>query len=77
MEKKILEILSGIRPEFDFTTSEHFLRDGLLDSFDMITLVDDLEKTFRVKIAGTDILPDNFKSVAAIRDTLARYGAKE
>jgi acyl carrier protein len=74
---KIADILKGIRPEFDFTTSSDFLRDGLLDSFDMITLVSDLENAFGVKIQGTDILPQNFRNIEAIRATLAKYGAKE
>jgi len=29
--KTILEVLKGIRPEFDFTTSEDFIADGNLD----------------------------------------------
>ena len=31
--EKIMEILQGIRPEFDFNSSEDFIEDGYLDSF--------------------------------------------
>ncbi len=39
MKDKIKEVLENIRPEFDFADSDNFLEDGLLDSFDLITLV--------------------------------------
>ena len=66
MEEKILAILKDIRPEFDFETSEDFVEDGYLDSFDIVTLVSELEETFDVIIDGLDILPENFNTVAAI-----------
>ena len=43
--KNITDILKEIRPEFDFTTSTDFMADGMLDSFDMVTLVATLDKT--------------------------------
>ena len=49
MKEKILEILQDIRPEVDFNDSEDFIEDGYLDSFDMVALVSNLDKTFIVK----------------------------
>jgi acyl carrier protein len=74
--KSILEILKGIRPEFDFTTSQDFIEDGMLDSFDVVTLVSDLDREFGISIEGVDILPENVASVAAISKLLAKYGVK-
>ncbi len=70
------EILKEIRPEFDFTTSDDFIADGMLDSFDMVTLVSELDKTHSISIDGVDILPENFRNLAAIRTLLERYGVK-
>ena len=39
MRNKILNVLAIVRPEFDFNESENFIEDGLLDSFDIVTLV--------------------------------------
>lgn len=72
--KSILDILSGIRPEFDFAASQDYLADGMLDSFDMLALVSDLDHAFGIRIAGTDILPENFCNLQAIRALLARHG---
>lgn len=71
---KVLTVLSQIRPEFDFTQSADFFEDGLLDSFDLVTLVSELDKTYGISIDGMDIVPDNFNNVAAIENLLARNG---
>lgn len=74
--KSIPEILADIRPEFDFTASHDFIADGMLDSFDVMTLVAELDKQFGVSIDGLDILPENFGSVEAIRRILRKNGAR-
>lgn len=74
--KAIPEILKEIRPEFDFTTSADFFSDGMLDSFDLMTLVSTLDKTYGISIQGTDILPENFQNILAIETLLRRSGAK-
>jgi acyl carrier protein len=66
MENEILEILKETRPEFDFGEGVNFIDSGYLDSFDVITVVADLEAAFNVKINGAFIVPENFQSVSAI-----------
>jgi len=70
----IIAILKDIRPEFDFTESDELITEGMLDSFDIITLVAALDKKFSVSIEGTEIVPDNFRNVAAIASLLAKHG---
>ena len=38
MTDDILAMLEELRPEFDFNESDDFVTDGLLDSFDIISL---------------------------------------
>ncbi|MCI9410875.1 MAG: acyl carrier protein [Eubacterium sp.] len=66
MEEKVLSILKEIRPEFDFEESDNFVEDGYLDSFDIVTLVSELETAFDVVIDGLDVLPENFETVQDI-----------
>ncbi len=66
MRDKILKILQEIRPEFDFNLDSDFIEDGYLDSFDIITLVSDLESEFQIKISGDQITPENFCRLDAI-----------
>ena len=74
--KSLAEILKEIRPEFDFTTSNDFIGDGMLDSFDMVTLVSTLDKTYGISIQGTDIVPENFQNLETITGLLRKCGVK-
>ena len=73
MITKVLIILSEIRPEFDFSTSSNFIEAGMLDSFDIVTLVTMLDKEFKISIEGTQVIPDNFISVESICLLLSKY----
>jgi len=67
MKEKIINILTEIRPEFEFNESTiNFMEAGYLDSFDIISIVVDLETTFDVKISGALIVPENFRNIDAI-----------
>ncbi|MDN3676041.1 acyl carrier protein [Flavobacterium paronense] len=71
MKEKIIEILTEIRPEFEFNESiANFMEAGYLDSFDIISIVVDLETAFDVKISGALIVPENFKSIEAIANLI-------
>ena len=72
--KSPAEILKEIRPEFDFTASNDFMADGMLDSFDMVTLVATLDKNYGISIQGTDIVPENFKNLQTIEALLRQCG---
>lgn len=77
MKEQIIKILTELRPEFDFTQEDvNFIEEGMLDSFDLVTLVSELDNTFGISIDGVDILPENFSSVEAIANLLVKNGAK-
>lgn len=76
MKEQIIKILTGLRPEFDFTQDVDFIEEGMLDSFDVINLVMELDAAFEVSIDGMDILPENFASVDAIEQLLKKNGAQ-
>lgn len=75
MKEQIIKILTELRPEFDFTQEGvDFIEEGMLDSFDLVTLVSELDSTFGISIDGVDILPENFSSVDAIAKLLSKNG---
>ena len=77
MKKKILDFLTEIRPEFDFAASSNFIEEGMLDSFDIVSLVASLDEEYGISIDGTEILPENFSSVDSIFQLLIKNGVTE
>ncbi|PIF59323.1 phosphopantetheine-binding protein [Flavobacterium sp. 2] len=74
MNNKIISILNDIRPEFDFNEPvDNFIEAGMLDSFDLVTLVTSLDETFNISIDGVDILPENFSNIDSISNLLSKY----
>ena len=74
---EILEMLQELRPEFDFSSSDNFIEDELLDSFDVIALVDMFEKEFHIKIDALDILPENFTNINTMKDLINKNEENE
>lgn len=70
----MLKILAEIRPEFDFSSSENYAEDGFLDSFDIVTIVDAIEKEFGIIVDGLEVVPENFESVASICELIKKSG---
>lgn len=63
---QIYEILQGIRPEYDFHDSDDYISDGLLDSFDIIKLVVELERVYEVEVDPLEVVPENFQNADSI-----------
>ena len=76
MKQKVINILQEIRPEFDFTKDVNFLEQGMLDSFDVVSLVTALDEEFGISIDGIDILPENFASIDSIVALLTKSGVQ-
>ena len=73
MKTKVEKILNEIRPELDFSTTTNFIENGMLDSFDIVSLVTMLDKEFNISIEGVEIVPMNFNSVESICKLLSKY----
>jgi acyl carrier protein len=73
---ELMEVLKTIRPEADFANSKDFVEDGLLDSFDVVTLVATLDKKYGISIQGEDIVPENFKNLQTMGALLEKCGIK-
>lgn len=74
IKDRISSFLKEIRPEFDFDRSADFIADGLLDSFDIISLTTIIEESFGIKIAALDIVPENYDSVEHIEELIRKSG---
>ena len=72
MKDKILEIIQSIRPEIELDPNKKDIElFGVLDSLDIILLVDDLEAQLDISIDPEHITPENFSSLDTL-DELVR-----
>jgi len=69
---QVLEILQGVRPDVDFESEKQLIDDDVLDSFDIIAIVGELDEAFGVEIDVADLEPENFNSVEAIWDLVQK-----
>lgn len=67
MRERVLAILKGVKKGVDFENNEKkLIDDGILDSFDIISIATDLSDEFDVDISAYELEPENFNTVDAI-----------
>lgn len=63
---KLIGILTELDPDIDFETEDALIDGGILDSFDIVTLVAEIDDTFGVEIPAEELTPENFNSAKAL-----------
>ena len=63
---KLIEILSEICPNVDFRKEKALVDDGLIDSFEIVSIVAEIMDHFEVELDVDDLIPENFNSVEAM-----------
>ncbi|MBE6924734.1 MAG: acyl carrier protein [Ruminococcaceae bacterium] len=69
---EMIEILENLHPEVDFDTCTTLIDDKILDSFDIITIISEINEEFDVVIPAEEIIPENFNSAQALYELVTR-----
>ena len=69
---ELLEILENLHPEVDFDTCTTLIDDKILDSFDIVTLVAEIDAEFDVAIPAEELIPENFNSASALYELIEK-----
>ncbi len=64
--EKLMTILKELQPDIDFQRTHHLIDDGILDSFDIVTLIAEIADAYHVHIPAYAITPEHFQSVESI-----------
>jgi D-alanine--poly(phosphoribitol) ligase subunit 2 len=64
--EQVMQILKDIRPDVDFDKEQALVDDGILASFDIVAIVNELNDALDVDISVADLDPENFNSAASI-----------
>lgn len=70
---KIKEILDKVMDGQEYESCQDFMAAGLIDSMEIMDLVEELENAYKITISGRDIILDNFKNTAAITALVRKY----
>ncbi|MCD7769776.1 MAG: acyl carrier protein [Oscillospiraceae bacterium] len=71
----LMEILRELRPDVDFEHETALIDDGVLGSFDITALVNEIMDVFGVSISMADLEPENFNSAQAMWEYIQSIGA--
>jgi acyl carrier protein len=69
---ELIEILENLHPEVDFDTCTTLIDDKILDSFDIITIISEINEEYDVVIPAEEIIPENFNSAQALYDLVTK-----
>lgn len=68
----LLEILNDLHPEVDFETCNTLVDDKIIDSFDIVTIISEVNEEYDVVIPAEEIIPENFNSASALYELICR-----
>ncbi|MDD4297961.1 MAG: phosphopantetheine-binding protein [Ruminiclostridium sp.] len=68
----LLEILNELHPDVDFENKETLIDEKILDSFDIITLISEINEEYDVRIPVDEIVPQNFNSAKSLYKLILR-----
>ena len=75
--EELMNLLTALKPEIDFERETELIDDGLLESFDVITLIAEIEDQFGIEVPAEEIVPENFNSAGGIWALLERLKGEE
>ncbi|MBO4861698.1 MAG: acyl carrier protein [Firmicutes bacterium] len=64
--EEFMNILRDIRPDVDFENCTTLIDDKILDSFDIISIITELNSQMDVAVPADQIIPENFNSAQAL-----------
>lgn len=64
MKEKVLEILKKVNPAIK--EGVNLVSEGIIDSYEVVNIVMELEEAFEIEIDAEDVIAQNFESVDTI-----------
>ncbi len=68
----LLKILTDLHPDVDFLSNEKLIDGKVLDSFDIVTIIAEVDSAYGVAIPAEEITPDNFNSAKSLYELIER-----
>ena len=70
--EELMEILEDICPDVDFENEKALMDDKILSSFDVISIVSEINEAYGIRITPAEVIPDNFNTVDGMWKMICR-----
>ena len=70
--EELISLLKEVRDDIDYTTEKALIDGNVLDSFDILQIVNILSEEYDISIPAKDIQPENFNSAEALLALVTR-----
>ena len=71
MKEKVLKILRSVNESI--IDGANLIDDGIVDSFEVVNIVVELEEAFDIEIEAEDVVAENFETVDSITAMVEKY----
>lgn len=75
--ERLLPLLQEIRPDVDFENETALIDEGILDSFDVVSIISELDDLYDVQIRISELDPENFNSLESIKELILKMQASK
>ena len=70
--ENVIEMLQDVNEDADYENCTTLVDDRVLTSFDILSIISEIDNTFDVAVPAKDVIPANFNSAEAIRALIVR-----
>ena len=72
IRERVLEAICEVNDEIMENQDKDLLLNDIIDSFDIVAMMVELEDAFEIEIEAKDVTPDNFRTVDSIVEVVER-----
>ena len=69
---ELIQIWESINPDVDYRKETNLIDGKILDSFDIITIISEINEEFDIAIPAEEIIPENFNSAQKLYELIQR-----
>ena len=70
--ERLYEILEECCPDVDFRSEKALIDDGIIESLDIVMIVNEIAEEYDIRIGVENLLPENFNSAEAMMALIQR-----
>lgn len=70
--EELIKLLKSVREDIDFKECTTLVDEGILDSFDIVEIINVIDDEYDIEVPAIEIVPENFNSAEAILNMIHR-----